>query len=164
MDSQQDNQDLKEGEKAQFLSIFLGDQEFGVDISSVQDVLKGLSVTSVPMASNYITGICNLRGRIVTAIDLHKRMYKNAAHENPVNLNVVIDSNGELYSILVDRVGDVLTLAEDDIEPPPLTLNAHWRSLCKGVHKRDGGLMIMLDTDKIIHGENVQNKNKGADS
>lgn len=140
----------KNTEKLQVLSVFLGNQAFGIPIFEIQDVLRSLELTHVPLAPRHIEGICNLRGRIVTAINLRKRIQEK--NEISVDhMSVVIEWNGELYSLLVDRVGDVLTLEKTDIEEPPLNLNASWREISQGVHQLDQSIMVILDADKIIH-------------
>lgn len=140
-------------ETLQFLSVRLNNQTFGVPIEEIQDVLKDLPITDIPMAKSYIKGVSNLRGRIVTAIDLQKRMYEiGAAEDNDTfeKMNIVVENNDELYSILVDKVGDVVEIPKDEVEAPPITLDPKWQELCQGVHKLDGDLMIIINTDKII--------------
>jgi purine-binding chemotaxis protein CheW len=139
-----------EGETLQVLSVYLKDQAFGIPIVNIQDVLKPLQMTQVPLAPDYIAGIANLRGRIVTAINLRSRILGKAVAERD-SMNVVIETGGELYSILVDRVGDVLNLDPDSVEAPPLTLDETFRDLIGGVHQLDKSIMIILDTEKVIH-------------
>lgn len=137
----------------QVLSIFLDGQSFGVPIANIQDVLKGLALTTVPMAPPRIAGIANLRGRIVTAVDLHQRLCGQRRGQGQDLMNVVTESRGELYALLVDQVGDVLTLGPEEVDPPPLTLDRAWQPLCTGIHKREEELMVILDPDQVIHGE-----------
>lgn len=141
----------------QVLSVTLGGQSFGVPIAAIQDVLRGLDLAPVPTAPPHIAGICNLRGRIVTAVCLHQRMYAAPRPapepDAPHAMNVVVDSGGELYALIVDAVGDVLTLAPGEVEPPPLTLAPAWAALCTGVYKARESLMVILDPEKIIHTE-----------
>lgn len=138
--------------KLQVLTVYLGEQVFGIPILTIQDVLISLQITGVPLANSAIHGVANLRGRIVTAIDLRKRIGE-LADENDARMNVVLESRGELYSLLVDGVGDVLTLDDAYIEDAPMTLNAAWRGLTQGVHQLEKSIMIILDPEKIIHME-----------
>ena len=137
-------------QSVQVLSVYLKDQAFGIPIANIQDVLKPLQMTEVPLAPGYIAGVANLRGRIVTAVNLRSRILGKATRERD-SMNVVIETGGELYSILVDRVGDVLNLNTTNVEAPPLTLDAGFRNLIGGVHQLDGSIMIILDTEKVIH-------------
>lgn len=141
---------LAKEEKLQVLTVYLGEQVFGIPILTIQDVLTSLQITGVPLANSAITGVANLRGRIVTAIDLRKRIGEKSAGDD-THLNVVLESKGELYSVLVDGVGDVLTLDDASIEDAPITLNAGWRGLTRGVHQLEKSIMIILDPEKIIH-------------
>lgn len=147
--------DQTESEDRQVLSVFLNTHIFGLPTATIRDVLRALPITHVPMAPLHIAGISNLRGRVVTAVDLRKRMNIGALDDAPGMMSVVVESRGELYSLLVDRVGDVLTLDSHDLDPLPLTLRDEWRGLCQGVNKRDEGLMVILDLEQIIQKTNT---------
>ncbi|MCB9989984.1 MAG: chemotaxis protein CheW [Rhodospirillales bacterium] len=144
---------LTNSESMQILTLYMGDQKFGVPILKVQDVLQSQKLASVPMAESYIEGVMNLRGRIVTAINLRKRIEGKNLADNDNAMNVVIEAYTELYSILVDRVGEVLTLNKDDVEEAPLTLDSGWRQVIQGVYQRGEEIILMLDVDKIIYTE-----------
>ena len=133
----------------QLLTVYLGQQAFGIPTVEIEDVLRPLEMTSVPMAPLYIKGISNLRGRIVTAVDLRRRFGPECTKGND-SMNVVIESQGELFSILVDRVGDVLTLKTEDIEPVPITLSHAWHTMATGVHQLDGEILILLSPENVI--------------
>lgn len=137
----------------QVLTVHLGDQLFAVPILKVQDVLQTQSLTPVPMAKPYIEGVMNLRGRIVTVINLYKRIKGDSGHKRRDPMNVVIENNGELYSILVDKVGDVITLDREEIEDPPLTLETSWRQVIEGVYQLEHKIVLLLDVEKILHAQ-----------
>lgn len=137
--------------QSQVLEVYLDKQAFGIPIQKIQDVLEKLQLTGVPKSGSYIVGVANLRGRIVTAIDLRKRVGGSGSGESKVN--VVLESNGELYSILVDRVGNVLTLDSSHLEEAPMTLNPAWRNVAQGIYQLDSSLLIVLDAEKIIHAD-----------
>ncbi len=140
----------------QVLTLYLDNQKFGVPILTIQDILQTHALTSVPLSEPYIEGVMNLRGRIVTAINLRKRIRNGqSATENQESMNIVIESDHELYSIMVDQVGEVVTLNTNKIEDPPLTLDASWRSVINGVYQEEKEIILMLDTDKIIHTDHV---------
>lgn len=143
---------LVKQDKIQVLTVYLGKHVFGIPIHNIQDVLSTLHITGLPQANCAITGVANLRGRIVTAIDLSKRFGEKYAGNDP-RMNVVLESKGELYSLIVDNVGDVLTLDDTSIEDAPMTLNAAWRGFTQGVHQLEKTIMVILDPEKIIHME-----------
>lgn len=132
------------------LEVYLGEQAFGIPIRQVQDVLNSLQLTQVPLANSHIEGVANLRGRIVTAIDLRKRLKDKSAPADTV-MNVVLEVNNELYSILVDQVGDVFTLEGQSLEEPPMTLRTELRTVMHSVHQLEKAIMIVLDTDRVIY-------------
>ena len=137
----------------QVLTVYIDNHVFGIPILEIQDVLQVRDLTRVPLSAPHIVGVMNLRGRIVTAISLRKGISANDTSECQDNMNVVIESGNELYSVLVDRVGDVLALDKGLIEEPPLTLDESWREVTTGVHQLNDSIMIILDTEKIIHPE-----------
>lgn len=147
-----------EGEK-QVLAVYLGAQLFGIPIARIQGVLESQPLTYVPLAPAAIKGLMNLRGRIVTAIDLRSRlgageMQLGAAA--PImkaagqNMNVVIENDGELYSFLVDRVVDVLSISCSKIEEPPLTMSASWRRVTSGVFQLQDKIMVILEPAALL--------------
>ncbi len=142
--------EITSNDKIQVLSVFLDEQMFGIEISKIEDVLMPLHLTEVPLAEAHIQGVSNLRGRIVTAINLRKRLKMDSVNPSE-SMNVVVENHNELYSVLVDRVGDVLTLDARDIEKPPLTLNPLWHDLIDGVCQMEDTIMVILDTEKSIH-------------
>lgn len=123
---------------------------FGVEVQRVQEVIKFQNMTRVPMASRTVQGLINLRGQIVTAIDLRRRLDLKEREEGAEPMNVVIQTDGGAVSLLVDEIGDVLELGEDTLEPPPPTIRGVARELVTGVHKLEGQLLLILDIDKVI--------------
>lgn len=127
----------------------LDDMLFGIEVERVQEVLRYQTVTRVPLASPVVRGLINLRGEIVTAIDLRRRLQieDGTSEEPPMNV-VVHAEDGEAVSLLVDEIGDVVEVREESFEPPPATMATTLRSFVRGVHKLDGRLLLILDTDK----------------
>ena len=110
-----------------FVTVTIADQWFGVPVLLVQDVLGPQKITRIPLAPPDVAGALNLRGRIVTAIDVRRRL-NLPQHENQREcMSVVVDCGGELYSLIVDVVGEVLSLPNDAYEPNPATLDPRWR-------------------------------------
>lgn len=132
------------------VSIRVEDQTFGVPVLSVQDVIAAVRIDVVPLAPPEVAGSLNLRGRIVTAIDIRKRMGMAARAVNAPHMSVIVERSGELYALQVDDVGDVLWLAVADQEPTPITLAPGWRAVCDGLYRLDGELMLVLDVERFL--------------
>ncbi|HEX5100508.1 MAG TPA: chemotaxis protein CheW [Polyangiaceae bacterium] len=134
----------------QICSFVLGDLVFGVEVMKVQEVLRSQAMTRVPLASNMVRGLINLRGKIVTAVDVRARfgLQPLAADREP--MNVVLSTGDGVVSLLVDEIGDVLTLDESDFERPPATLPPVFRDVVVGVYKLERSLLLMLDVERIV--------------
>jgi purine-binding chemotaxis protein CheW len=134
----------------QFSTFFVEDLFFGVDVLHVQEVLRAQQMTPVPQAPDVIEGLINLRGQIVTAIDMRRRldMPRLAADRPPMNM-VVSTSDGAV-SLLVDEIGDVLDLDASTYERPPDNLDPAARELISGVYKMKDGLLLVLDTERAV--------------
>jgi purine-binding chemotaxis protein CheW len=123
----------------------------GVDVTRVQEVLRYQDMTCVPLAPPVVTGLINLRGQIVTAIDMRKRMALNERDEDKLPMNVIVHSaDGAALSLLVDEIGDVLEVDEEDAEAPPATLRGIVRNLITKTYKLEGKLLLIIDTEKAI--------------
>ena len=140
----------------QILSVYLGAELFGIPISQVQEVLETLPLTYVPLAPASIKGVMNLRGRVVTAIDLRTSLShgdrQNLGH-GKANMSVVIEDEGDLYSLLVDRVGDVLNVPVAKIESLPLTMNDAWKNVSSGVFQLKDKIMVILRPEVLLKAE-----------
>jgi len=137
-------------EKKQFSTFFVDGLFFGVEVEKVQEVIRYQEMTRVPLAPAVVRGLINLRGHIVTAVDLRRRL---ALHERPSDqlpMNVVVRSEDGAVSLLVDEIGDVLEVDEEAFEGPPETLSQRARELIPGVYKLKDRLMHVLDTGKAM--------------
>jgi len=137
-------------ESQQYSTFMVDGFFFGVEVERVQEVIKFQNMTPVPLASRMVRGLINLRGQIVTAIDLRRRLDLKEREEGEEPMNVVIRTDEGAVSLLVDDIGDVLELTEDTLEPPPPTIRGVARDLVTGIHKLDGQLLLILDIDKVI--------------
>lgn len=136
-----------------FLTIKIEDQLFGIPILQVQDVLGDIKVTRIPLAPPQVSGSLNLRGRIVTAIDVRKCLGLQPLvreSDNDRCMSVVVSHDDELYSLIIDSVGDVLTLHEKDFEANPATLDIIWKSVSLGVYRLQGRILVVLDVPKLL--------------
>jgi purine-binding chemotaxis protein CheW len=132
------------------VSVTVSGERFGIPVASVQDVVGPVRIDVVPRAPDEVAGTLNLRGRIVTAIDMSRRIGVPRTDDRP-RMSVIIDHGGELYALLVDDVGDVLWLPGAKREPPPATLSAQWRALCNGLYRLDDGLLMVMAVDRVLN-------------
>ena len=136
----------------QFCTFYLDKFLFGVEVRKVQEVIRHLELTRVPLAPPVISGLINLRGRIVTAVDLRRRLELPPRPEGVEPMNVVIDAGEEAVSLLVDTIGAVLSVDQSTFERPPETLTGIARDLILGTYKLKDHLLLALDIDKAIQG------------
>jgi len=133
---------------SQFCTFYLDKLLFGVELKAVQEVIRSLDMTRVPLAPAVVSGLINLRGQIVTAVDLRKRLELKPRPADTLAMNVVVRSEDGAVSLLVDEIGDVVEVEETTFEPPPETLRGTVRAMILGVHKLNGRLMHVLDIEK----------------
>ena len=132
----------------QFCSFYLDGLLFGVPLEGVQEVFVPLEMTPIPLASDMVSGLINLRGQLVTAIDLRRKLQLPARSADTVGMNVVVHTGDGPVSMLVDEIGDVIEVDESTFENPPETLQKKLSDTILGVHKLDGRLLHILDTIK----------------
>jgi purine-binding chemotaxis protein CheW len=141
-------------EASDFVSVVIGGQLFGIPVLQVRDVLASQRITRVPLAPPEVAGSLNLRGRIVTAIDIRTRLGLAERADEPSagkpRMSVVVDYGGELYSLMVDSVGEVLRLAASNFERNPATLDVRWREVSAGIYRLDGSLLVVLDVTRLL--------------
>jgi purine-binding chemotaxis protein CheW len=123
---------------------------FGIDVREVQEVLQYQDMVRVPLAADVVRGLINLRGQIVTAIDLRRRLDLAPREDGIDPMNVVVRSDDGAVSLLVDEIGDVVEVDERTYERAPATLTGRARELIDGVFKLDGQLLLVLDAQKAI--------------
>jgi purine-binding chemotaxis protein CheW len=139
--------------EAGLVSVQIGGQTFGVPVLEVQDVIAETAINRVPLAPPEIAGSLNLRGRIVTAIDMRRRLGlpPQAEDQRASGVSVIVEqASGELYALMVDDVGDVLWLPPSAHEPTPPTLSPAWRDLCDGLYRLETDLMLVLRTEAVL--------------
>lgn len=135
----------------QFCTFFLNGLFFGVEVLKVQEVIRYQAMTAVPLASRTIQGLINLRGQIVTAIDLRRRLELPPRTSEEFPMNVVVRTDDGAVSLLVDEIGDVVEIQDDIYERPPETLRGVARDLVTGVYKLKDRLLLILDTEKTVN-------------
>lgn len=130
----------------QFCTFYVENLFLGIDVQQVQEVIRYQKMTIVPLSSDTISGLINLRGQIVTAIDLRALLKLPPRDSDTLPMNVVVHDGDVAVSLLVDRIGDVVEVDDDLFEPTPPTLDASVRQLILGVYKEEGALLHVLDT------------------
>jgi purine-binding chemotaxis protein CheW len=136
---------------SQVCTFYLNSQMFGVEVQSVQEVIRYQEMTDVPLAPDSVVGLINLRGQIVTAIDLRKRLGLSDRPEGQLPMNVVVRSDDGAISFLVDQIGDVQEIDADNFEPPPETMQGPSRNLIRGAYKMKNQLLLILDTERAMN-------------
>lgn len=134
----------------QFCTFYLGDDFFGIEVERVQEILRSQDMTEVPLSAPVIRGLINLRGQIMTAVDLRERVGFPPREDGKPPINVVIRRKEGGMSLLVDAIGDVISPARELAEDPPENVNPRVRSLLQGVYKLEGRLLQILDPDKLV--------------
>lgn len=136
----------------QFCTFFIDKRYFAVPVQQVQEVIRYQEMTRVPLVPAVIRGLINLRGQIVVAFDLRRRLGYADRPEEQKPMNVVVRADGETVSFLVDEIGDVIEVEEGCAEQPPETLKAEMRGLLQGVYKLKDRLLLVLDTARTVNG------------
>jgi len=134
----------------EYMTMVIDGQLFGLPINRVQDVFKPENMTKVPLANREIVGVLNLRGRIVTAIDMRRRLDLPDREPDQPFMSVGIECKNESYGLLIDKVGEVLRLKVSDLEPNPANLEPHWSEVSSGVYRLEGQLLVVLDVDRVL--------------
>lgn len=140
---------------SEFVTMMVAGQLFGIPVLQVQDVLGAQKITKVPLAPREVAGSLNLRGRIVTAFDVRTRLGLPPRENAEENMSVVVDYNGEFYSLIIDKVGEVMSLPLADYEQSPPTLNERWREVSAGIYRLKDSLLIVLDVARLLKIEEV---------
>ncbi len=139
-----------ENEFTEFVTFTIAGQIFGLPIARVQDVFKPLHMTRVPLAGAEIAGVLNLRGRIVTAIDMRNRLEVKKREDGGAPMAIGIEAKGESFGLLVDAVGEVVKLSNTQREPNPINLDRKLAGLSAGVCRLEGQLLVVLDIDRVL--------------
>jgi purine-binding chemotaxis protein CheW len=139
--------DARSGQLATFR---LDGDLYGVEVEHVQEVLKSQGLTRVPLAPPAVAGLINLRGQVVTAIELRERLGRPPRPEGTDAVVIVVRLHGEAVSLLVDSIADVVDVDASDFETPPDTLDGQARELIRGAYKLDGQLLLALDVQKAV--------------
>jgi purine-binding chemotaxis protein CheW len=142
--------DDADGHLTEYVTVIIGEQLFGLPISRVQDVFVPDRLTRVPLAPPEVAGILNLRGRVVTAIDMRSRLDLGKREPGQPMIAIGIEMHGESYGLLVDTVGEVMKLKSSDCEAKPVNLDPRLARVAAGIYRLEGELMVVLDVDRVL--------------
>ncbi|MBF0307108.1 MAG: chemotaxis protein CheW [Alphaproteobacteria bacterium] len=137
-------------ETQDFVTMFIDSHLFGIPVLTVQDVLGTQKITRIPLAPREVAGSLNLRGRIVTAIDVRLRLGLPRRPDTVKGMSVVVEQSGELYSLMVDSVGEVLSLPAAAFERNPPTVDPLWRDFSAGIYRLQTQLLVVLDVPRLL--------------
>ena len=135
---------------SQLATFWLDGDLFGVEVEHVQEVLRSQGITRVPLAPPAVAGLINLRGQVVTAIELRERLGRTPRPEGQEAVVIVVRLHGEAVSLLVDSIADVVDVNVRDFEAPPDTLDGAARELIRGAYKLSGQLLLALDVNRAV--------------
>lgn len=133
-----------------FVTFRLAEQWLGLPVILIQEVITGQQISPVPLSPGEVQGFLNLRGQIVTAVDLRAVLDLPARDADAGFMNVVVRQDDELFSLLVDEVGDVVEVGKASVEETPKTLDAVWKQCCRGVIRLERGLLVVLDVESVL--------------
>lgn len=140
------------GATSDLVTMTIAGQMFGIPVLQVQDVLSPQRITRIPLAPPEVAGSLNLRGRIVTVIDLRSCLgLPPLTDSSKSRMSIVVDHQGELYSLLVDQIGEVLSLSNSDFERNPPTLEKRWREIALGIYRLNQNLLVVLDVARLLN-------------
>jgi purine-binding chemotaxis protein CheW len=134
----------------EYVTAMVGGQLFGLPILRVQDVFMPERLTKVPLAPPEIAGVLNLRGRIVTLIDMRGRLGLGKSETGGPSMAIGVESRGESYGLLIDSVGEVLKLDDAAREPNPINLDPRLTRVSAGIHRLEGQLLMIVDVDRVL--------------
>lgn len=136
----------------QYLTAYIGGHIFGLPVPNLRDIFRTQQIAPIPLSPECVLGSINLRGKIVTAIDLRIQFgMEPQVSEKKSSMNVAVEYNGELYSLVVDKVGEVLSLPDGKFDPLPPTLEKKWKAYSTGVYQLNDRLLIRLNIEKVLN-------------
>ena len=146
----------RDDELLQLVTFSIGEEEFGVDILKVQEIIRTMEITKVPRAQDFVEGVINLRGKVIPIIDLRRRFgFTSKEHDKHTRI-IVIEINNMIVGFVVDSVSEVLRIPAATVEPPPPVVAGVESEYISGVGKLEDRLLILLDLDKLLSNEDME--------
>ena len=150
MNTMQKTQSVKTDKEVEFVTFYVGNLLIGVDILHVEEINRQVKITPVPHAPEQVRGVINLRGEVVTVVDLRKVLGMQNTQIDEQSRTVVVNSGNEVIGLLVDSIADVVRFQADEIDPPPANVNGVDNRFFQGVHKLDHALLIVLNVEEAV--------------
>jgi len=151
-----DQMQKKDDELLQLVTFSIGEEEFGVDILKVQEIIRTMEITKVPRAQDFVEGVINLRGKVIPIIDLRRRFGLDSKGHDKHTRIIVIEINNMIVGFVVDSVSEVLRIPAGTVEPPPPVVAGVESEYISGVGKLQDRLLILLDLDKLLSSEDME--------
>ncbi len=151
-----DNTQRRDDELIQLVTFSIGEEEFGVDILKVQEIIRTMEITKVPRAQSFVEGVINLRGKVIPIIDLRRRFGLISKDHDKHTRIIVIEINNMIVGFVVDSVSEVLRIPAGTVEPPPPVVAGLDSEYISGVGKLQDRLLILLDLDKLLSSEDIE--------
>ena len=142
----------QDGELLQLVTFSIGEEEFGVEILKVHEIIRTMEITKVPKAQDFVEGVINLRGKVIPIIDLRRRFGLDSKERDKHTRFIVIDISNMIVGFVVDSVSEVLRIPASTVEPPPPVVAGLESEYLRGVGKLQDRLLILLDLDKLLSG------------
>lgn len=156
MEEKKDDYHRSDDQLIQLVTFKIAEEEFGVDILKVQEIIRMMPITRVPNSPSFVEGVINLRGKVIPVIDMRKRFgIDSCSHDNDTRIGVM-DLQGQVVGFVVDAVREVLRINESTVEPPPAVVSGIGSEYMRGVGKLDDRLLILLDLDKLLNENEIQ--------
>ena len=150
------NPKKQDDELLQLVTFSIGEEEFGVNILKVQEIIRTMEITKVPRAPAFVEGVINLRGKVIPIIDLRRRFGLTSKQEDKDTRIIVIEINSIIVGFVVDAVSEVLRIPASTVEPPPPVVAGVESDYINGVGKLKERLLIMLDLDRLLSTEDME--------
>jgi purine-binding chemotaxis protein CheW len=141
---------LIDADSQMYVTMRVDNQLFGIPVVNVRDVLRQQKITEIPLSAPEIAGSLNLRGRIVTVINLRRRLRLSERKNDEKSMFVVVEYRSELYSLMVDSVSEVMTVSDRNIDKSPTNLGGAWKDVTTGIFKLSGELLVIMDVQKLL--------------
>lgn len=148
-------QKKQDDELMQLVTFSIGEEEFGVDILKVQEIIRTMEITKVPKAPDFVEGVINLRGKVIPIIDLRRRFGLSSKEHDKHTRIIVIEINNMIVGFVVDSVSEVLRIPAGTVEPPPAVVAGMESEYISGVGKLQDRLLILLDLDRLLSNEDL---------
>lgn len=150
-------QDEEDTQKGKYLIFTIGNEEYGIEIKHVIEIIGIQTITPVPELPDYVRGVINLRGKIIPVMDVRRRFKKEDRVYDDRTCIIVVEIRDTSIGLIIDRVSEVIKISDENISPPPQISKGFHHKYIQGIGKADNGVKLLLDCDKLLNDEEVEN-------